>query len=80
MLKRKMLLNLRLESVTMLVADELVEGAVSWHMRCIKLLDLLQAMLFGNVRTTCPWLRRLKSQSLFLYRGGRGYTDCSADS
>ena len=73
MLKLKTLLNLCLESVILLFADESMEGTAMCNMRVIKLRDLLQAMLFGIVGTIGPRLRRLKSQGLFLHRCCRAY-------
>ena len=73
MLKLKTLLNLCLEGAILLIADESMDGAVRWNVRVIKLLDLLLTMLFGIVRTTGPWLRRLKSHGLILDRCGLAY-------
>ena len=70
-LKLKTLLNLCLERVILLIAVESMGGAMVGYMRVIKLLDLLQAMLFGIVRTIAPLVRRLKSQGLILHRCGR---------
>ena len=73
MLKLETLLSLCLESVILLIADGLMEGAVMWMMRVIEMLDVLPGRLSWNVQINglFHWLRRLKSKGLILHRCGR---------